>query len=509
MSSSLRFWLLILAVSAIGLALRLHFLAEPLWLDELHTAWSVDVPFSQIADRAGQGNQTPLFFWLTKCLTSIIGLTPLSLRLVSMICSCLAIPAAAFFVFHMTRNTMAAVVTGALVAVDHWGLFYATEARPYAMLELLALLQFWSFLWLLDSAKGSSRFCVTLILLTFALLATHLTGMLLLATEVILATCIRRNRMKILTSLLIGCLAAIPILVFGFSIFENRNQWNSDSGIVPMLQQWQNNLLFQLVPAACIFLVGGYKVSKTFDRGTILYLMSWAVVPLLLAALLHSFDIPLASYRYTTVAAIAFPVCVGIAMPLIGTKWLAIVISILVVGLNCAMNPVLQSTLHHRSIPSFRSEDWESAIHFVKNEFQEDSSKLLFLMPNLYEDSRALDADSATFNEYLKFPVSGIYVLPESIEVVPLPTRIANVWQGKPIEKLIRHGGALLICRTDGKRFAQIENEIRNAAIKSGHKIELKSFEQPGNVLKIAKIHVLINGLNDEPSSSDAIRDHE
>ncbi|MEZ6075018.1 MAG: hypothetical protein R3C56_04880 [Pirellulaceae bacterium] len=46
---------------------------ESLWLDELHTSWVVAGPWSDVASRARQGNQSPLFFWVLGGLTKTLG----------------------------------------------------------------------------------------------------------------------------------------------------------------------------------------------------------------------------------------------------------------------------------------------------------------------------------------------------------------------------------------------------------------------------------------------------
>ena len=57
------------ALLAITWFTRCEHLTDSLWIDELHTAWSLDGDFSEIADRAASGNQPPLYFWINRLIT--------------------------------------------------------------------------------------------------------------------------------------------------------------------------------------------------------------------------------------------------------------------------------------------------------------------------------------------------------------------------------------------------------------------------------------------------------
>jgi len=47
-------------ITAAGLYIRFDAAAEPIWLDECHTAWAVDTDSaSEVAARAADGNQPP------------------------------------------------------------------------------------------------------------------------------------------------------------------------------------------------------------------------------------------------------------------------------------------------------------------------------------------------------------------------------------------------------------------------------------------------------------------
>ena len=74
-------WLVIALVFAVGCWIRFKIATgELLWLDELHTGWSVDGSFQQMLNRSAQGNQAPLFFILEWSLVQWLGTSELTLR---------------------------------------------------------------------------------------------------------------------------------------------------------------------------------------------------------------------------------------------------------------------------------------------------------------------------------------------------------------------------------------------------------------------------------------------
>lgn len=500
MNSSLRFWITIFAVSVAGLLLRLHFAAEPLWLDELHTAWCVDAPASRISNRAGQGNQTPLFFWLSAGITAVSNFSPLSLRFISLLCGTAAILIAARFVFRASNNVAAAVTTAVLIASDPNLLFYSSEARPYAMLQLLSLMQFLAIVTLLQNDKRPRQFSWSIALLTFLVLSTHLTGGLLIAAELAILAWLRpRNIQPILTSLSLGCLAAAPLMLVALSVFENRGQWSPASGASQLFDGWRNPLLFQWLPAVTILaktwpsanwqakaLVNGYKCIVIL-RSTTVLVAAWMIAPLLLSLILDRFSIPIASYRYTTVASLAPPVLIGLAIGLVQSRNMATVCAFMIVVGDLAINPITFSQIHDAQLPQYRVEDWESTIRFANNA-QDETEKLVFLFSNIYEDAHALQDKS--LQSYLCFPVRGIHKLDVDKTVIPMPTLVQSPWNSEHLQPLIKNGGALAICRVDDHRLNQIQNELSSALKKYAASVDFELFSQPGNSLKVLRFVV-------------------
>ena len=124
-----------------GVAVRLVVAGnDPLWIDELHTAWVVEGTLGEVADRAAAGNQSPLYFWIAWGICQLGGLNAWALRWPSLVCGVLAMLGGMLWVRRLTSDPVAIGLTGALVACDPGLIFYSTEARPFAMLQLLGLI---------------------------------------------------------------------------------------------------------------------------------------------------------------------------------------------------------------------------------------------------------------------------------------------------------------------------------------------------------------------------------
>ena len=122
------------------LALCIGQMGESLWLDELHTTWTLRDGPASIATRAAMGNQTPAYFYAVWFATQIGGWHEWSVRLPSMVCGTL-FPVAIFACgWHLFGSRAAALAMAMLALVDGHLAFYSLEARPYAAVHLVVLL---------------------------------------------------------------------------------------------------------------------------------------------------------------------------------------------------------------------------------------------------------------------------------------------------------------------------------------------------------------------------------
>lgn len=135
-------WLLIgFSLAIAWTACSTHLWSEPLWLDERHTQWVADGAWSDLWHRAEIGNQPPLYFAGLKLLSVDSDSEPWFLRLPSVLsyaCLIVVIPA---MIFRWTGKVSGAAVACSLLVFQNDFWFYATEARPYAVLCAISALQ--------------------------------------------------------------------------------------------------------------------------------------------------------------------------------------------------------------------------------------------------------------------------------------------------------------------------------------------------------------------------------
>jgi len=95
------FYLVTALIGAIALSIRWTIAeGDSLWLDELHTAWAVDGHLPKVAGRAADGNQNPLFFWLTWIVAQLFGRGHLALRLISVVAGTAVVGVAGCFAWR-------------------------------------------------------------------------------------------------------------------------------------------------------------------------------------------------------------------------------------------------------------------------------------------------------------------------------------------------------------------------------------------------------------------------
>jgi len=173
--------LLVLAVAAI---LRLPQVTDSVWLDEQHTAWTIREGIEPIPARARMGNNSPFYFYLPWLTTRIFGWNEVALRLPSLLAG-LALPVAIYGVsFRWCRDRTTSFAAAFIAVIDPNFLYYSIEARPYAILQLLSVLQLAAFAeWILLSRSWSRS--LTWGLVTVTMFHLHFTSLFLPAAQVI------------------------------------------------------------------------------------------------------------------------------------------------------------------------------------------------------------------------------------------------------------------------------------------------------------------------------------
>jgi hypothetical protein len=141
-----RFWLLLLVVCGLALALRVYRLdAQSLWYDEGISAHQVTRSFGEIAVTAGQDTHPPLYYWLLKIWGQRFGQTEDGLRSLSVVFGVASV-ALTFAIGRRLFGLGAAFVAALIVACAPLAVYYSQEVRMYTQVLAFGLLASWAYL---------------------------------------------------------------------------------------------------------------------------------------------------------------------------------------------------------------------------------------------------------------------------------------------------------------------------------------------------------------------------
>ncbi|MBM4002033.1 MAG: hypothetical protein FJ295_01925 [Planctomycetes bacterium] len=429
-------------VLLLALGLRLWQIREPLWVDELHTSWCVMESFHDVAPRARMGNQSPLYFYLAWCSVHALGPSEFSLRLPSLLAG-LALIACSYQVVRkaVSRPSIGPLLTALLLAVDSTAIFYAQEARPYALVQCLGVLQIDAWCRAFGYAGNRSRShawrWISFSLLLFFL---HYTCMLVIAVQIVIGAVAVWSqggggwRARWTESLLLAVPLAGPLAVGNQlrSIASHADDWrmivpqDGLAALLAVLPQWPE-VLGSLV---CLLLATRLSFGRRADgepnpRWRPFFAWSTILAGALIAAVVidQLRLAPILHLRYLILVATIPALLIGYAETLLPTRRWRIAYLLVIALLTAGGSPFAPQLLRDGRLLADRSEDWSSLVRELDSLGGRHPMRVL-LFGNLIEDGRLRDSRPADLVEYLRFPLRGLY-RPTSSEwaVIPFPTR--------------------------------------------------------------------------------------
>jgi hypothetical protein len=518
---SFRWWVLIpiLILILFGIVLRVAIgVSDELWLDELHTAWTTDGKWNQIAPRAKSGNQTPVYFWLVWLLRH--GLEPyvgnqslLLLRTVSIFFGSGLIALTAWLLWSWTGSKLATLCATWLVATEPTLIFYASEARPYAGIQFFGLLQvilFWK--WLnrfkepgrshlekgttgrdFSRGKGLSISEAGLGICTAVMILMHPTSLWLPVAEITFVFFVWLYQAFTLRTIpmvadfswllrsgfrigLICGLFILPSIGLYQGLVQRRDQWKLVSNATDLLVEIQLSLrwwmLMPLIFAVVIKAFDGPQFrnlccetagesQKDNFHGDLplkmAFVACWALIPLAGSLVVDHFGIaPAANRRYIQVGAIAIPIFGALYVAGFSQNWQRMFLSVGLLISSLVLSPWLVPMATTATLPRFRYEDWQSPVHEINRHPQRRSAPV-FLFANLLEDRFALANPDEGFQEYLRFPLTTFSSLDlNHRQLLSYPTLERVAIRGADLNVVERNQGAWLIIRGQGELTREI-----------------------------------------------------
>jgi 4-amino-4-deoxy-L-arabinose transferase-like glycosyltransferase len=133
-------WVWLAALVAAAVVLRVIGLGSELWLDEMVTSViSIRPPLLELLTVYKGDNQHPLYSLLAHMSTSLLGDTPLAMRLPAMLFGVASVP----MLYVLGRRLVSqreALLAAALLAVSYHHVWFSQNARGYSMLAFWAIL---------------------------------------------------------------------------------------------------------------------------------------------------------------------------------------------------------------------------------------------------------------------------------------------------------------------------------------------------------------------------------
>ena len=409
---------------------------ESLWLDELHTAWTAGAAWADVARRAAAGNHSPLFFWLEWVLVRAHGASELTLRLPSLVAGVL-LPLVLFRVTHgWTGSAWLGLLPAWLVAVDPQAIYFGTEARPYALIQLLAVVHIALFARVVEQPTVGRR--VALVAGMSCLFYLHYTAILLFAAELTYFVVLRIRRLGRVPygwRALAVDVSAVVLLSLGAlgnlrAIYVRHVNWES---FVVQRPPWQAILMVPWAWTAIALLATAALVRLRIQRDASpprpdelsnarWLALCWLLVPLLIAWLATASDVArLLHPRYLAAAEPAALVLAALALHSMPWRRLqaTLAFALAVVGLVGSRIPT--ELVAHSRLIAFRADDWRSAIDYFNR--QPGHSRDPVLLRSLLIESEALaTSEDPKLRAYCLYPVTSLYRIDAFDDrLIPLP----------------------------------------------------------------------------------------
>lgn len=504
--------LVIVVIGAIGGWIRWAIATgDLLWLDELHTSWVVRGGIIEVAQRAADGNQTPLYFLLTWVSVQLFGDSEVAIRAVSLLSGFGLMLTISWVCWKWTRSSIAAIVVVVLVAFDFdQFIFYSTEARPFALLQWMSLIQVILFAGAVSRFHPSSNKLAPnvgeppatgntfesnepaewrlrwsrpdwgLAVVSAGLVYIHFTAIWIFVAEALYLAILfigsRQRRTGLLRgggsvaiTMLLILIFCIPAVLQMFETFGRRGNWEGVSSISEFWKtQWRTIVALLGIPLLVTLVLsfvekwrwcGEDKCSASCTTGGLVLI--WAMIPTICILGLTFLEVaPICLRRYVQVGAVAFPLFAGLAIGRLSTRRCQALLATIVLATGVWQAPDVISLMTHGEIPIIRHEDWETPATVVNEDLKKQDHPL-FLLANLIEDVDALDNHDLRFQNYLRFPLQSRYEFEASHrETIVYPTMTFSGLSAEHLQLINARGGAWIVARVRRPYLERLKNEI-------------------------------------------------
>ena len=491
----------------VGIGLRTDAIEKSLWVDELHTAWTVHDSLGQVAPRAAMGNYSPLYFYLPWLTTHLLGPSEWTLRLPSLAAGVALIPLVFFVVRRWTGCWIAALTAAAWTVLDRQCLAYSLEARCYSWVQLLALLQVFLFARLLAKADRPTRlgWIACSIVLFYLHYTTALLALALLVFYAAIAA-VRRSQVAYRPAaclldtavIVLCCCPAIPHLM---QIAARRENWVMFVGqaapgeiwtLFPLNYYLGTPWIGAVTAVGLAWLVGWRPAARRIAIPTLCLALAWLFLPLLIVWTTTRCDwarLFMARYVIGCYLGAIVVGAWGVALP---ARWsLRLLLALAAVAL--AAWPGFPNTpgpfrlyREYKVFVARGGENWQGAVRWLAPQL-EDDGRPIFLRSALIEADALRDRpDDPLLREYCLLPLESIYRLPvEPDRLIPMPTNGGGRLTAEEVQTIARTGGCWLVVRGHKETAETIARRMLHALRAASHPARIAEAVRFGTVIVV------------------------
>ncbi len=463
-------------MTLLAAGLRFYRASDPLWLDELHTAWIVDESWDEISPRAAIGNQSPLFFYFVWFSTQWLGMHELAVRLPSIGFGTLLVATVFVATYSWTTSSIAATLTSLLVAIDADCHFYAQEARPYVAVQLFGLVQVFSFSKLIDERPRDDTgllgkrigWRIAFVLSGTILFYLHYTAALLFGAYILCFVILKCTRtetpncpwLNLVIDLAVIGLLIIPAYGHLWEIGGRADDWKAIVEFWPspqMIRFVEVYLLTSLIGLGVGVLLGRCvkrRVVQPLPWTRTLLVACWLLAPAAIAWLVTILNVaPLAMFRYVVVSALAPIFVAGLCCAAMDSvRWRLGFAGVLLTVALCTSSTLYQWRQDGR-LDNRRNENWPLVVERI-NQDDQCRNWPIYVGSGLLEDHALSNAPDGEFRQYCLFPVTSIYRIDTDKRTIE-PFSLAGHTIQHPLpgfkHNIRKMGGAWIVMRTNQK----------------------------------------------------------
>ncbi len=340
------------------------------WLDEATTARLIDLDWSGLrkAIESTETNQA-VYYLLLKIWAGIGGDGELWLRSFSVLCAAAAVPAVAVLGRSLFSERVG-LFAGLLLALNPVVLFYAQEARGYAMVMLLVTLATYAFVRLVK--RPTTAVAVAFVVLSALAAYVHFFAILVTGAQLASLVMLRNSPVRwTLVAQCVGVLGVLLLPIVYVSATPNTGlNWVGEPNLDVLVDhlKLQTGGTLQLLAYSAIGVIGLVTLARLLrppSSQTVVWpvamVLCWLVLPTAVA-FFGSFIKPVFVSRYLIVCLPALALFIAYALSQVPSKTAAYALTgVLVLLALPAFDRVYFET---------PKEDWRDATSFILSEAQ-------------------------------------------------------------------------------------------------------------------------------------------